>query len=95
MLFQIFIQVTDNIAQIRGHCSATMKKNTDYLVKFELCSARRNITKSTCACVAGQGLSAACKHIAALICCIEDFVTTGKLKKKKHNYVHQHFDVLT
>ncbi|XP_021707570.1 uncharacterized protein LOC110678675 isoform X1 [Aedes aegypti] len=54
-----------------------MKKQVLYKVQFEICCQNQRITKSRCECVAGAGNSSACKHCAALMCCVEDFVTTG------------------
>ncbi|XP_065093692.1 uncharacterized protein LOC135714284 [Ochlerotatus camptorhynchus] len=74
-----FAQIADDVFQVRAYCSATMKKTQLYQVKFEICSKRQQITKSNCECVAGAGNSSACKHVAALLCCVEEFVTTGQV----------------
>ncbi|XP_065088331.1 uncharacterized protein LOC135709533 [Ochlerotatus camptorhynchus] len=69
--------ISEAVIQIRGFCAATMRKQQNYQIKLEVCSIAKKITKSQCGCVAGAGNSSACKHIAALLCCIEDFITTG------------------
>ncbi|XP_065084067.1 uncharacterized protein LOC135706387 [Ochlerotatus camptorhynchus] len=63
--------------QVRSFCKAAMKKQVLYCVIVELAIA--SISKCTCTCPAGQGNSAACKHVAALLLCLECYLETGTI----------------
>lgn len=62
---------------IVGKCSAEQKKSTDYEIKVHLNCKERNIVKASCGCPAGIGPNAACKHVSALLYCVEHYGVTG------------------
>lgn len=71
-----FVKIAKDDYCFFSQCSAQTKKRIDYGVKIHV--SKSGILKATCECPAGAGLSASCKHIAALACGVQYFGVTGK-----------------
>lgn len=71
-----FHQNGDDIYFCAMSC-AEMKKTKDYEVRAHINCLQCDIMKAQCQCPAGQGFSAACKHVSALMYAIEYYAVTG------------------
>ncbi len=62
-------------------CAAETRRNEEYKVRVLINGIPHspNITQATCECAAGEGWTAACKHIAAVCYAVEHYRGTGVL----------------
>ena len=61
-----------------GIVSAEMR-NKAYIIRIRVEAASGNILNSECDCPAGEGPTATCKHIVAMLLILVNFITTGTL----------------
>ena len=62
-----------------GIVSAEMRTNAAYITRIRIEASSANVLNSECDCPAGEGPTATCKHVVAMLLLLVDFVSTGNL----------------
>ncbi|VDI46737.1 Hypothetical predicted protein [Mytilus galloprovincialis] len=69
----------DNGIFLSGVVGAAMKKKVTYNYRLKLEKSSGDPLNSHCECPAGRGPHGSCKHVAAVLIMISDFITTGNV----------------
>ncbi|XP_071180991.1 uncharacterized protein [Mytilus edulis] len=69
----------DNGIFVSGVVGAAMKKKVTYNYRLKLEKSSGDPLNSHCECPAGRGPHGSCKHVAAVLIMISDFITTGNV----------------
>ncbi|XP_062598965.1 uncharacterized protein LOC134260414 [Saccostrea cucullata] len=76
------LQIRDHIF-FSGIVGAAMKNKVTYNYKIKLTRSTGEPVNSHCECPAGKGPHGTCKHIAAVLLMLVDFVNTGEIEVEK------------
>lgn len=79
---KILVAIKNEIIYIKAECGAEMTVGKIYNIRLIIVDGDNDaINFSDCNCVAGCGPIATCKHISAILNCIESYARNGKSYK--------------
>lgn len=79
--FLRFVRIANenNVVFVKSQCRAQMKKSVTYTIDVSLCGSTGSIMEAQCECAAGMGPEGHCKHICALLHCLQQFTSTDEI----------------